>query len=90
MPGFLAKLDRFTIGLIASVGAGILVPCSGVWDTVFSRLSDAAIILLHYSDIEIDNIASKCGYCDRSHFSKAFKKTTGVAPASYRKKARAF
>ena len=51
---------------------------------------DAAIILLHYSDIEIDNIASKCGYCDRSHFSKAFKKTTGVAPASYRKKVRAF
>ena len=42
MPGFLAKLDRFTIGLIVSVGAGILVPCSGVWDTVFSRLSDAA------------------------------------------------
>ena len=51
---------------------------------------DAAIILLHYSDIEIDNIASKCGYCDRSHFSKAFKKTTGAAPASYRKKVRAF
>jgi AraC-like DNA-binding protein len=51
---------------------------------------DAAIILLHYSDIEIDNIASKCGYCDRSHFSKAFKKTTGVAPASYRKKVRAY
>ena len=48
MPGFLAKLDRFTIGLIASVGAGILVPCSGVWDTVFSRLSDAAIVLLFF------------------------------------------
>lgn len=46
MPGFLAKLDRFTIGLIVSVGAGLLVPCSGTWDTVFSRLSDAAIILL--------------------------------------------
>ena len=48
MPGFLAKLDRFTIGLIVSVGAGILVPCSGVWDTVFSRLSDAAIVLLFF------------------------------------------
>ena len=48
MPGFLAKLDRFTIGLIVSVGAGILVPCSGVWDTVFSGLSDAAIVLLFF------------------------------------------
>ena len=48
MPGFLAKLDRFTIGLIVSVGAGLLVPCSGTWDTVFSRLSDAAIILLFF------------------------------------------
>ena len=41
-------MDRFTIGLIVSVGAGILVPCSGVWDTVFSRLSDAAIVLLFF------------------------------------------
>lgn len=46
MLGFLSKLDRFTVGLIVSVSAGILIPCSGVWDTVFSRLSDAAIILL--------------------------------------------
>ena len=48
MPGFLSKLDRFTVGLIVSVSAGILIPCSGVWDTVFSRLSDAAIILLFF------------------------------------------
>ena len=48
MLGFLSKLDRFTVGLIVSVSAGILIPCSGVWDTVFSRLSDAAIILLFF------------------------------------------
>ena len=48
MPGLLAKSDRFTIGLIVSVGAGILVPCAGVWDTVFGRLSDAAIVLLFF------------------------------------------
>ena len=48
MPGFLSKLDRFTVGLVVSVSAGILIPCSGVWDTVFSRLSDAAIILLFF------------------------------------------
>lgn len=48
MPGILSKLDRFTVGLIVSVSAGILLPCSGVWDTVFSRLSDAAIVLLFF------------------------------------------
>ena len=40
MPGFLAKLDRFTIGLIVSVGAGILVPCSGVWDLSLIHISE--------------------------------------------------
>ncbi len=48
MSGFLPRLDRFTVGLLISVGCGILLPCSGVWDTVFSRLSDAAIILLFF------------------------------------------
>jgi AraC-like DNA-binding protein len=51
---------------------------------------DAAIIFLHYSDLEIDDIASKCGYYDRSHFSKTFKRITGVAPVSYRKKVRGY
>jgi AraC-like DNA-binding protein len=51
---------------------------------------DAAIILLHYSDTEIDDIASKCGYYDRSHFSKIFKRITGIAPVSYRKKIRGY
>lgn len=51
---------------------------------------DAAIVYLHYSDIEIDDIASKCGYYDRAHFSKTFKNVTGVAPVSYRKKVRGY
>ena len=51
---------------------------------------DAAIILLHYSDLGIDDVASKCGYYDRSHFSKIFKRITGVAPVSYRKKVRGY
>jgi len=51
---------------------------------------DAAIIYLHYSDIEIDDIASKCGFYDRSHFSKIFKGITGSAPVSYRKKIRGY
>lgn len=48
MPGFLAKLDRFTIGLVVSVSAGMLLPCSGMWDVLFTHLSDGAIILLFF------------------------------------------
>ena len=44
-----------------------------------------AILFLHYSDFEIDEISSKCGFYDRHHFSKIFKKQTGLAPANYRK-----
>jgi AraC-like DNA-binding protein len=51
---------------------------------------DVGIIFLHYSDIEIDDIASKCGFYDRSHFSKIFKRITGIAPVSYRKKIRGY
>ncbi len=48
MSGFLPRLDRFTVGLLISVGCGLLLPCSGVWDVFFSRLSDAAIVLLFF------------------------------------------
>ncbi len=48
MSGFLPRLDRFTVGLLISVGCGILLPCSDVWDVFFSRLSDAAIVLLFF------------------------------------------
>lgn len=47
---------------------------------------EKAIMLLHHSDIEMDEIATKCGFCDRHHFSKVFKKHTGFPPVSYRKK----
>jgi AraC-like DNA-binding protein len=30
-------------------------------------------------------IAEQLGYCDAFHFSKAFKKSVGSAPSSYRK-----
>jgi AraC-like DNA-binding protein len=45
---------------------------------------EKAIKLLHYSYMEIGEIASECGYYDRHHFSKVFKKQTGLSPARYR------
>ncbi|WP_372751899.1 helix-turn-helix domain-containing protein [Labilibaculum sp.] len=44
-----------------------------------------ACILLHHSDFQIDEIASKTGFADRYHFSRIFKQITKVSPAKYRK-----
>lgn len=47
---------------------------------------EKAIMWLHHSDLQMDEIAIKCGFCDRQHFSKVFKKQTGFPPVTYRLK----
>lgn len=49
------------------------------------RRIEEAIALMHHTGKSIDHIASSCGFCDRYHFSKAFKKQMKVSPAYYRK-----
>jgi len=46
---------------------------------------DQACILLHHSDLSIDEIASGTGFYDRFQFSKIFRKWIGIPPAKYRK-----
>jgi AraC-like DNA-binding protein len=46
---------------------------------------DKALILLHHSQSNIEDIASQCGFTDRFHFSKVFKETMGISPVSYKK-----
>jgi AraC-like DNA-binding protein len=46
---------------------------------------DRACDLLHHSNFSIDRIAEQCGFFDRYHFSKMFKKTLKISPAEYRK-----
>ncbi|GAO30726.1 helix-turn-helix domain-containing protein [Geofilum rubicundum] len=46
---------------------------------------EEACILLHHSDFTIDQIAVKCGFADRFHFSRIFKQITNIPPAWYRK-----
>lgn len=40
---------------------------------------------LKESELSITSIAQDCGFFDSSHFSKCFKKTTGILPLNYRK-----
>gem|GEM_PF-2508524 len=51
------------------------------------RIRLAAQRLRHSAD-SLDHIAEECGYADRFHFSKAFRKAMGCPPALYRKGAR--
>lgn len=49
------------------------------------RMSHASQLLRH-SRLSIDTIAGRCGFADRYHFSKAFRKEFGIPPGEYRKK----
>lgn len=42
--------------------------------------------LVSNKNIKLTEIAYLCGYADQSHFLRNFKKLTGLAPSSYRKK----
>ncbi len=44
--------------------------------------------LLAASELSLSEIASRCGFCDQSHFSSVFKKLTGQTPGQYRATAR--
>ncbi len=46
---------------------------------------DKACMLLHHSQISIDEVASQTGFANRYHFSRVFKSITGIAPAQYKK-----
>jgi AraC-like DNA-binding protein len=51
-----------------------------------SKRIEMAILMMHHSqDAAIEQIAEKCGFSDRHHFSKVFKRIVKVAPAQYRK-----
>ncbi len=47
---------------------------------------DTACNLLDRGDLTIDEIAERCGFTDRFHLSKVFKKAKGLPPAEYRKR----
>jgi AraC-like DNA-binding protein len=50
---------------------------------VHRRISRAAEDLL-FTKAKIDEIASQCGFANRFHFSRQFKKVMGFTPAAYR------
>lgn len=49
------------------------------------RLQKACVLLDHTSQ-SIEQIADACGFCDRYHFSKVFKRRFRCGPAAFRRK----
>lgn len=49
------------------------------------RLAAAEALLLD-SDLPIETIASRCGFCSQSYFTLKFKEATGITPLQFRKK----
>jgi AraC-like DNA-binding protein len=46
---------------------------------------EKALILMHHSNVSMEEIALQCGFSDRFHFSKVFKERMGFSPVSYKK-----
>lgn len=45
-----------------------------------------ALRLVDETDAPLSEVALACGFCDQSHFSRAFKAVYGSAPASFRRR----
>ena len=46
---------------------------------------DRAVELLLRGERELSRLAADLGYCDQSHFTRDFKRTTGQPPGSFRR-----
>lgn len=52
---------------------------------VKKRRINKASVLLHHTHKSIDEIATRCGFADRYHFSRVFKQVNNISPAKYRR-----
>ncbi len=59
----------------------------GFSNFLLNRRMERAMALLRETPLKIREVAERSGFHDYHYFAKAFKKTTGLSPAEYRKQA---
>lgn len=59
----------------------------GLIDYVIMLRMNRARALLIETDLQISEVAVRCGYTDFTYFTKLFKKNTGMTPTAFRKRA---
>ena len=52
---------------------------------VQNKRIEKAILMMHNNEASIEQISERCGFCDRQHFSKVFKRIVKISPAQYQK-----
>ncbi|MEO6029359.1 MAG: AraC family transcriptional regulator [Candidatus Binatia bacterium] len=48
--------------------------------------SEAALVLIRRADLSIDELADRLGYAERSNFTHAFSRWTGMTPGAFRRR----
>ena len=56
-------------------------------DVLEEQRREKALLLLRSPSLSLDEVAEQLGYSDTSNFRRAFRRWTGVSPATYRKTA---
>lgn len=62
---------------------------STVWEYIHQKRIERAAVLLHKTNLSIEELAQRLGYTGGSYFSKLFKKRMGCSPLQYKKRLKA-
>lgn len=52
---------------------------------LMARRIEQACALLRYTDLSVQEVGDKLGFCDRYHFTRTFTSLRGLSPAAFRK-----
>ena len=58
---------------------------SGIKDDLIASRMNRAMQLLAHTDLQVQEIAERCGYNNENHFMRQFKEKNGMTALQYRR-----